>query len=94
MTPELVLSISGVALSLIFEYFPWLARKYNALADDYQKLIMLGLLAAVNLGAYGLSCLGWLTVFKCGDYQALVMSFISSLVANQGTHRLLPKGKS
>ena len=93
MQPELILSISGIAISLLFEYFPWLSRAYNTLADDHQKLVMIGVIAAVVWGAYGLSCLGWLTLFACGDYQALVLAFIGALVANQSTHRLLPKGK-
>lgn len=94
MQPELILSLSGIAVSLLFEYFPVLSRWYNAQPDDYQKTFMLAVLAAVVGGAYGLSVLGWVDVFQVGDWQAVVKAFIGALVANQGTHRLLPKPKA
>lgn len=93
MTPELVSSVAGVLWSVLFEYFPGLSRWYNAQTDNYQKLFMLGLLFLTVAGAYGLSCVNWLAVFACTQVgiKDAVFAFVLALVANQGTHRILPK---
>lgn len=92
-TPEIVLALIGAALALIFQYFPVLQQKYNALADDKQKLIMLALVVATVGIVYGLSCAGIYDTFTCdkpGALEALRMLFVT-LTVNQGLHKILPK---
>lgn len=94
LTPELVLIIAGGILAIAMEYLPWVAKWYNDLEDDYQRLVMLGLIALVVFGAYGLSCVGLIYVFVCtllGFWDAVAL-FILTLIGNQAVHRVLPKG--
>jgi hypothetical protein len=97
MTPELLIAIAGVIVALVFEYFPVLARKYNGLQDDIQRLIMLGVLVVVSGGVYGLACSGYGAYFGlslvCGEagILELVRAFIIALITNQSVHRILPK---
>lgn len=93
LTPAIVLAIAGGLLSIAMEYLPWVAKGYNALEDDYQRLVMLGLIAVVAFGAYGLSCAGVIAVLECtlsGFWEAVGL-FVATLIGNQSIHRVLPK---
>ncbi len=87
-------AMSGVIISIVLEYLPKLSEKYNALADNVQKLIVLGSGLVVVLGAFGLACLDILGLpFVCtgaGLYDAL-LAYVAFLVANQSTYLVLPK---
>lgn len=97
MDAELIALIAGVILSLAFSYIPGLNTKYAALSEELKKLIMIGLLAAVAFGAYGLSCAGWfedltgivITCDKSG-FVAVLKAFVAAAIGNQTTHRLTP----
>ena len=93
MEATAILAIAGVILSLLFEYTPGLHAWYNALDDNWQKVTMLCVILLVVAGAFGLSCAGWLNVFACTGSGAkeAVLAFIAAIVANQSTHRILPK---
>jgi len=93
MSATAILAIAGVILSLLFEYMPGLHAWYNALTDNWQKVIMLCVILLVVAGAFGLSCAGWVSVFACTGSGAreAVLAFIAAIVANQSTHRILPK---
>lgn len=93
MSPELIVAVAGIVLSLAFEYIPGVHTWYNALEDNKQKLIMLLALAVTVAGAYGLSCAAWLAVYACtsAGIQDAVFGFVLAAIANQTTHRLLPK---
>ena len=92
MTVETVVGIASVILAVVFQYVPWLKDKYGDLADNYQKLIMLGLLVLVVAGAYGLSC------FKLGDYftcdnEGMLKAaklLLAAIMANQSVFKILP----
>lgn len=93
LTPAIVMAIAGGLLSVAMEYLPWVAKGYNSLEDDYQRLVMLGLIAAVTFGAYGLSCAGVIDVFLCtltGFWNAVGL-FIATLIGNQSVAPLLPR---
>lgn len=93
LTPAIVLAIAGGILAIAMEYLPWVAKGYNALEDDYQRLVMLGLIAVVAFGAYGLSCAGVIDVFLCtltGFWNAIGL-FIATLIGNQTVSKLLPR---
>ena len=97
MTPELLSSISGIALSLAFSYIPGLSPWYDTLTATFKRLIMLALLALTSLSAFGLACLGWLPYFNldlaCDQKGGveLLTAFILALVANQSTYLITPK---
>ena len=96
LTPAMVVAFITTALALIFEYFPWISERYNALDDNRQKVVMLSLVALVVFGAFGLSCAGLFGYFDCtpmGFWDAVLL-FIACLAANQGVHRALPKKTS
>lgn len=96
MTGELIIYLASAFLSVVLEYFPWLRVKYNALADHYQQLIMLGLLVLTVAAAYGASCLGLDTRYVC-DQDGLFLALKDLLIAigiNQGVFKLLPKQKT
>lgn len=96
LTPEqlFAFALSGVILSLCFEYFPKFGEWYNSLADNIQRLIVLGTGLVVVLGSFGLTCLAVLALpWACtwpGLYDA-VLAFVAFIVANQVTYLVLPK---
>ena len=92
MSSELLAGISGVVLSLLFEYLPGLHDWYNDLVDGYQKLIMLAALILSAGGVFALACLGKYDLVTCDVNGAwlLVEYFILAVIANQATHRLSP----
>lgn len=93
MSVEAITATAGVVLAILFEYVPGLKDWYGALKDNYQRLVMLGVLLAVVAGAFGLSCYGKLAYFECSEagVWAAIQAFIAALVANQSTHRILPR---
>jgi hypothetical protein len=93
MEATAILAIAGVILSLLFEYMPGLHTWYNGLVDNWQRVIMLCVILLVVGGAFGLSCYHWLNIFACTGLgvREAVLAFIAALVANQSTHRILPK---
>jgi len=96
ITPEqlFVFALSGVVISLILEYFPKVNVWYNDLADNIQRLFVLGTGLVVVLGAVGLICLEILSMpFVCtwpGLYDAL-LAYVAFIVANQATYLVSPK---
>ena len=97
MTPQLLSSIAGIILSLLFSYIPGLSSWYDTLTATYKRLVMLALLAVTSLSAFGLACLGWLPYFNLNlacDQKGgveLLMAFVLALVANQSTYLITPK---
>lgn len=90
-------SIAGVILALGFAYIPKLNEWYITQTAQVKALVMLGLLAAVAGGAYGLACAGWAADFgvgvtcdKAGGI-ALLKAFLAALVANQATYLIAPQ---
>ena len=70
MTTEFLSIASGVVLSLVLSYFPWLKDKFEALSSAYKQLVTLGLAAVIGLIIFGLGCAGWaeglgLPVMEC-----------------------------
>ena len=96
LTPEqlFTFALSGVVLSLCFEYFPKFGEWYNSLTDNIQRLIVIGSGLVVVLGAFGLTCAAILALpWTCtwlGLYDA-TLAFVAFIVANQATHRVLPR---
>ena len=97
MTPQLLSSLAGITLSLLFSYIPGLSSWYETLTATYKRLVMLFLLALTSVASFGLSCLGWLPYFNldiaCTEQGAveLLSAFVLALVANQSTYLITPK---
>jgi hypothetical protein len=93
MTPELLVSIAGIILSLAFSYIPGLDVKFAALEGVYKRLVMLGLMVLTAAGAYGLSCAGLIDASTCDQAGAwgLVQLFIFAAIANQSAYMLSPE---
>lgn len=94
MSAELLSSVAGILLSLIFSYVPGLSTKYEALETTQKRLVMLGALVIVTGAMFGFACLGWfgvpLTCDQAGIEQ-LLGAFVLALTANQATY-LVTKG--
>ena len=89
---------AGVLLSLAFSYVPGLSTKFAALAPEKKRLIMLGLLALVAGGSFGLSCAGLIAdlagvAVACDRAGALglVRIFALAVVFNQGAYLISPQ---
>lgn len=93
MSSELLAGAAGVLMSLIASYVPGVREWFAALDASRKRLVMLGALAAVAIGATALSCAGVLSVVECsqGGVIALATNFLAALVANQSTYLVSPK---
>jgi hypothetical protein len=96
MSAELLAGLAGIVLSLAFSYIPKLNEGYAGLDATKKRLIMLGLMVLVALGAFGLSCaklveIG-ITCDQAGAW-ALAKIFIAAVVANQGAYLISPEAK-
>ena len=95
MTSELLASIAGIVLSLLFSYLPGLSGKFAKLDGGKKRMIMAGLILAVAGGAFGLSCAHIFPSVACSQEGALglVKMFIMALIANQSAYMLSPETK-
>jgi hypothetical protein len=96
ITPDqqLLTGIVGVALSLLFSYFPPVANWFNQkVSADGQRLIMLCLLLVTAVAIYALGCVGILGGVECSQVGAysMIKLFALAAFANQTTDRLSPK---
>jgi hypothetical protein len=97
MSPETLSSLAAILLSLAFSYIPGLSDKFAALDGTRKRLIMLGCLLLVSLGAVGLSCSGVLASLvpsiSCtqSGIVAVLQSFVLATVANQSTYLVSPR---
>ena len=64
MTHQLLSSLSGITLSLLFSYIPGISTWYEVLSGAYKRLVMLFLLALTSFAVFSLACLGWLPYFN------------------------------
>lgn len=94
VTPDLIVMIAGVFLSLLFSYIPKLNTAFAALSSEAKRLIMLGLLVLTTAGIYAGSCAG---IFSSGitcdqnGLLGLLWMLILSVIANQSTYNITPK---
>lgn len=85
----LIAAVSGIALSLLFEYIPGLSPWYEKQTSQVKRLTMLGVSVLVGFGLYAVSC--W-QIFNfnlscdVGGVKLLVGAFILTLGMTQNTH--------
>lgn len=92
MSAELLASLAGVLLSLLFSYIPKLSEWFAVLDGVYKRLIMAGLLLIVASATFGLSCAGVISAVTCDQPGAigLVTAFLAALIANQSIYTISP----
>ena len=90
---EIQLSLSAIAgalLSIVMEYVPGVASRYEALTAVQKRLTMLLLLVGTAAALYGLSCADLVLYVECsvkGIWELLGMIGLA-IGVNQGTHLL------
>ena len=88
-------ALSGVVLSIAFEYFPKFGSWFNSKSDNVQRGIILGSGLVVVLAAFGLSCLDAVSglPWVCSELGLAnaVGAFIAYIMASQSTYLVLPK---
>ena len=96
MTSDLLASISGIVLSLVFSYIPGLNTKFAKLDSGIKRLIMAGLLLITAGAAFGLSCAKIFPTVACSQEGALglVKVFVMALIANQSAYLISPEPAS
>ena len=101
MTENTLILVAGVVLSLVFSYVPGARHWFDSLdkkhgeqvGGNYKRLVMLGLLALVALGAFGLGCLGRYDGVTCdvdGIWKLLEV-FVLAAIGNQTAYTISPK---
>lgn len=98
MTPEILSTVAGAALMLIFAYAPGASTWFASLEGTRKRLIMLLMLVVVAFSSFGLACVGWLTLLfgltlTCDQHglAQMVYALILAIMANQGLYQLLPE---
>lgn len=78
---------AGIVLSLLLAYAPKLREWYDAKSGAEKAQIMGGLLVAVALGVFGLSCAKVYLLVECSAQgaQELFGYLVAALIANQST---------
>jgi hypothetical protein len=99
MTADLLSSVAGAVLSLLFSYLPGLSSWYGTLIGDKKRLIMLGMLALVAGSMYALDCGGVLIKFapslagmcSVDGWVDVLRAFVFAAIANQSAFALSPQ---
>ena len=94
MSAQLLTSLAGIGLSLIFSYAPKVNDWYKAKEPTFKRLFMLGALVLVSAGSFGLACADWFNINLTCDQagvEVLLSSFVLALVANQSAYAISPK---
>lgn len=90
LTAELIVSLSGIVVSLFFAYFPGVKNWFDALDPVYKPLWNLGVLLLVSIGAYLYGCRLDAACLS-SHLEATVLAFIGALVSNQATFQIAVK---
>lgn len=94
MTATELSALAGIVLSVAFSYIPKANTWFAALAAEYKRLIMLGVLLATAAAIYGIGCAGWLdTGLTCDQngLTTLVKAFVAAVIANQAAYLITPQ---
>lgn len=100
MTTLELTTYASIVLSLLFSYVPSLSDWYAVQTATSKRLIMLGALVVVTLGAFGVSCtplavtLGLTVQCTAAGAYALVPAFVAAVIANQATFVVSPERKN
>jgi hypothetical protein len=85
----LLIAISG-AMALFFDYFPGIAKKYDALSVENKRLIAVGTAMALGALAFVGQCYGWfLTNLACTPVSAVNLTYniVIAVAVSYGFHK-------
>lgn len=93
MNVELLTSLAGGVLSLVFSYAPNVSTWFESLTPTQKRLVMLLLLTLVALGVMGAACWTPYQYTECSEAGAwqLLEVWIGAVIANQATFLIAPK---
>jgi len=85
--------VAGAAISIIFEWFPWVSQWFESLAPNYKKAVMAGVLFLATAGILGAACLGKTDIVACNEVGVwdAIGAYVVVLAGNQATHLLTKK---
>lgn len=94
LTPENLLYLVSLGLTLLFSYFPPVSNWfYTKLNSNGQRMFMFGSLVLGTAIVFTLSCTGIIDGVNCTRDGALdiIKAFLTALVINQSVDRISPK---
>lgn len=94
MTAELIVTLAGAFVALLFGYFPVLRERFAALTGEAKSGIMIGLMVLTGFAVWGAGCIGWLdTGIACttASIPDLLKLILMAVIANQATNRIAPE---
>lgn len=90
VTPEFLLIVIAGLLAFFFDYFPVVAKWFDALEESQKKLLTAGLVALAGIVIFGGQCFGlFITNLLCsakGFFDTLYIVFLA-LGVNYGVHK-------
>ena len=89
MTDNVIASLAGALLALLFGYAPGVRQWYEALEPTRKALVMAGALLVAAVLLYGAACYTpWPVGVTCDEagFWQLAKLFFAALVANQATY--------
>jgi hypothetical protein len=91
--PQFVVYLASLLLALAFDLIPPWKRWYDQFDPAAKRWSMIGAIALVVGGGFGLSCLGVIAWFVCGTAGIVpaVTLFVLAVLANQGIHGVVAK---
>lgn len=91
---NLINSLVAAILSLLFGFYPPLAKWFESLTQAKKQLVMLGLIAVATMIIFGCAFLGYgqgLGIEKLEptleNIVVAIMAFIQAVIANAGTYK-------
>ena len=97
VTPDFLLVLVAGVLALVFDYFPGVAKWFDALAVDAKRQLNAGLVIGAAALIFAGTCFGlFITNLICsvkGGFDTLYIVFLA-ITVNQGVHLLLKPSKA
>ncbi len=89
VTPEILIGLMVAGMSLFFDYFPVVAKKFNALQPDAKKLIVLIGSILIGTVVFVGPCYGWFETNISCTYSSgmrLLYNIIVAVAMSYGFH--------
>lgn len=90
VTPEALLAFIVATLSLVFDYLPGLAEKFDALDVSKKRIIMVGLSVLAAVVVFWGQCTGWVVSNLVCDLKSavdLIYGIVLAVAINYGFHK-------
>ena len=90
VTPDIVLVVVVAALSLYFDYFPGVSKKFDGLSTEYKRLITVGLAILGGVASFLGECLGYFSTNLVCDFTGaweLFYGIVLAVAVMYGFHK-------